>query len=74
MRTLYDVQPQSWPSVSASSSVNSPVAMARKPHTSKRPERTPGNFGSTISAATNPTTPTGTLMKKISRQSTYSTR
>jgi hypothetical protein len=48
--------------------------MHRKPHTSNRPDRTPANRGSTRRAATVPRTPTGTLMKKISRQSTYSTR
>jgi hypothetical protein len=48
--------------------------MAKKPHTSKFPERTPRKRGSTTSAATKPMMPTGTLMKKISRQSTYSTR
>ena len=48
--------------------------MVRKPSTSNRRDLTAGNVGSTITAAIAPRMPTGTLMKKISRQSTYSTR
>ena len=70
----YEVQPHCWPSVSASSRQTSPVATLRKPSTSKRPTGVGPNLGRSRTAAITPRMPTGTLMKKISRQSTYSTR
>src|SRR5262245_18269638 len=72
--TLNDVQPQLSPSESANSIENRPTAMVTKPRVSNFVRAAGGNFGRMAIAANVAKTPTGTLMKKISRQSTYSTR
>jgi hypothetical protein len=48
--------------------------MVMKPSTSNRRPGCPGNAGNTSAAATAARIPTGTLTKKINRQSVYSTR
>src|SRR5690349_16807747 len=69
-----DVQPQDSPSESASSREKSPVATVMNPQMSNFGRPVAGNFGRMEIAAMAATMPTGTLMKKMSRQSTYSTR